>query len=409
MSFQQGLSGLNAASKNLDVIGNNVANANTVGFKQSQTQFADMFANSLSGSGGAGQAGIGIQVAGISQQFSQGSITVSGNSLDIAINGGGFYRLSDQGGITSYSRNGQFHSDKDGYIVNTNGLRLTGYLANTAGQINTAAPVDLRISKADLPPTSTSQVTTLVNLDARETALSPLAFNPTDPTTYHRSTSVPIYDSLGNPSTLSTYFLKTAANTWDVFASNDGTLLNGGASVGTLNFLSSGVLDPLSPSTFSLTAPITTGAVSPLTFNLDFAGTTQFGSTFGVNALSQDGYASGQLTGFSVGADGVIRGNYSSGKLLTLGQVVLANFANPQGLEVRGDNSWKESSASGTPIVGTPATGGLGVLQSGAVEDSNVELTAELVNMITAQRVYQANAQTIKTQDQLLQTMVNLK
>jgi flagellar hook protein FlgE len=293
--------------------------------------------------------------------------------------------------------------------VNTNGLRLTGYLANTAGQINTAAPVDLRISKADLPPTSTSQVTTLVNLDARETALSPLAFNPTDPTTYHRSTSVPIYDSLGNPSTLSTYFLKTAANTWDVFASNDGTLLNGGASVGTLNFLSSGVLDPLSPSTFSLTAPITTGAVSPLTFNLDFAGTTQFGSTFGVNALSQDGYASGQLTGFSVGADGVIRGNYSSGKLLTLGQVVLANFANPQGLEVRGDNSWKESSASGTPIVGTPATGGLGVLQSGAVEDSNVELTAELVNMITAQRVYQANAQTIKTQDQLLQTMVNLK
>lgn len=407
MSFQQGLSGLNAASKNLDVIGNNVANANTVGFKQSQTQFADMFANSLSGGGGS-DAGIGIKVAGISQQFSQGSVTASSNPLDIAINGSGFYRLSDQG-VTSYSRNGQFHSDKDGYIVNTNGLRLTGYLANTAGQINTVAPVDLRISKADLPPTSTSQVTTLVNLDARETALSPLAFNPTDPATYHRSTSVPIYDSLGNPSTLSTYFLKTAANTWDVFASNDGSLLNGGAAVGTLNFLPSGVLDPLSSSTFSLAAPITTGAVSPLTFNLDFAGTTQFGSTFGVNALSQDGYTSGQLTGFSVGADGIIRGNYSSGRLLTLGQVVLANFANPQGLEVRGDNSWKESSASGTAIVGTPATGGLGVLQSGAVEDSNVELTAELVNMITAQRVYQANAQTIKTQDQLLQTMVNLK
>jgi len=407
MSFQQGLSGLNAASKNLDVIGNNVANANTVGFKQSQTQFADMFANSLSGGDGS-QAGIGIKVAGISQQFSQGSVTASSNPLDIAINGAGFYRLSDQG-VISYSRNGQFHSDKDGYIVNTNGLRLTGYLANAAGQINTAAPVDLRISKADLPPTSTGQVTALVNLDARETALSPAAFNPIDPTTYHRSTSVPIYDSLGNPSTLSTYFLKTAANTWDVFASNDGTLLNGGASVGTLNFLPSGALDPLSPSTFSLTAPITTGAVSPLTFNLDFAGTTQFGSAFGVNALSQDGYASGQLTGFSVGDDGVIHGNYSSGKLLTLGQVALATFANAQGLEARGDNTWKESSASGTAIVGTPGTGGMGVLQSGAVEDSNVELTAELVNMITAQRVYQANAQTIKTQDQLLQTMVNLK
>jgi flagellar hook protein FlgE len=366
-----------------------------------------MFANSLSGSGGS-QAGIGIKVAGISQQFSQGSVTASSNPLDIAINGAGFYRLSDQG-VISYSRNGQFHSDKDGYIVSTNGLHLTGYLANAAGQINTAAPVDLRISKADLPPTSTGQVTALVNLDARETALSPAAFNPTDPTTYHRSTSVPIYDSLGNPSTLSTYFLKTAANTWDVFASNDGTLLNGGASVGTLNFLPSGALDPLSPSTFSLTAPITTGAVSPLTFNLDFAGTTQFGSAFGVNALSQDGYASGQLTGFSVGDDGVIHGNYSSGKLLTLGQVALATFANAQGLEARGDNTWKESSASGTAIVGTPGTGGMGVLQSGALEDSNVELTAELVNMITAQRVYQANAQTIKTQDQLLQTMVNLK
>jgi flagellar hook protein FlgE len=407
MSFQQGLSGLNAASKNLDVIGNNVANANTVGFKQSQTQFADMFANSLSGGSGS-QAGIGIKVAGISQQFSQGSVTASSNPLDIAINGSGFYRLSDQG-VVSYSRNGQFHSDKDGYIVSTNGLRLTGYLANAAGQINTAAPVDLQISKSDLPPTSTGQVTALVNLDARETALSPLAFNPTDPATYHRSTSVPIFDSLGNPSTLSTYFLKTAANTWDVFASNDGTPLNGGAAVGTLNFLPSGVLDPLSSSTFSLAAPITTGAVSPLTFNLDFAGTTQFGSTFGVNALSQDGYASGQLTGFSVGADGVIRGSYSSGKFLTLGQVALANFANPQGLEARGNNTWKESSASGTAIVGTPATGGMGVLQSSAVEDSNVELTSELVNMITAQRVYQANAQTIKTQDQLLQTMVNLK
>lgn len=407
MSFQQGLSGLNAASKNLDVIGNNVANANTVGFKQSQTQFADMFANSLSGGGGS-QAGIGIKVAGISQQFGQGSITASSNLLDIAINGNGFYRLSDQGTI-SYSRNGQFHADKNGYIVNGNAQRLTGYPANAAGQINTAAPVDLQISKSDLPPTSTSQVNALLNLDAREPALSPVAFNPTDPATYHRSTSVSIYDSLGNPSTLSTYFLKTAANTWDVFAANDGTVLNGGSAVGTLNFLPSGVLDPLSPSTFNVTAPVATGAVSPLAFTMDFAGTTQFGSSFGVNALAQDGYTSGQLTGFSVGADGIIRGSYSSGKFLTLGQVALANFANPQGLEARGNNAWKESSTSGTAIVGTPGTGGLGVLQPGAVEDSNVELTGELVNMITAQRVYQANAQTIKTQDQLLQTMVNLK
>jgi flagellar hook protein FlgE len=186
MSFQQGLSGLNAASKNLDVIGNNVANTNTVGFKQSQAQFADMFANSLSGGGGT-QAGIGVKLAGIAQQFSQGSITVSNNPFDIAISGAGFYRLSDQGTI-SYSRNGQFHPDKDGYIVNSSGLRLTGYMANSAGQINSGTPTDLRLSTADLPPATTTQVNALVNLDSRETPLSAAAFDLTDPATYHSST-----------------------------------------------------------------------------------------------------------------------------------------------------------------------------------------------------------------------------
>ncbi|SOD41557.1 flagellar hook protein FlgE [Nitrosovibrio sp. Nv4] len=407
MSFQQGLSGLNAASKNLDVIGNNVANTNTVGFKQSQAQFADVFANSLSG-GSSLQAGIGVKVADIAQQFNQGSITVSNNPLDIAINGSGFYRLSDQGAI-SYSRNGQFHPDKDGYIVNSSGLRLTGYTATAAGVINASAPTDLRISTADSPPAATTLVNGLVNLDSREAALISGAFDLTDPTTYHSSTSLSIHDSLGNPSTLSAYFLKTGTNSWDVFAANDGALLNGGTPVGTLDFLSNGALDPASPSTFTLTAPVTTGAVNPLVFDLDFTGTTQFGSNSGVNALNQDGYTSGRLTGFAVGADGIISGSYSSGKFLTLGQVALANFANPQGLELRGNNTWTESAASGAALVGTPDTGGLGVLQAGAVEDSNVELTSELVNMITAQRVYQANAQTIKTQDQLLQTIVNLK
>ena len=406
MSFQQGLSGLNAASKNLDTIGNNVANANTVGFKQSQAQFADVFANSLSG-GSNIQSGIGVKVATIAQQFNQGVITATSNPLDVAINGGGFFRLNDQGTV-SYSRNGQFHPDKDGFIVNSSGQRLTGYTANAAGVVSTAAPTDLQISTADLPPAATTLVSALVNLDSREPVLSSAAFNLADPTTYHGSTFLPIHDSLGNPSTLSAYFLKTGTNSWDVFAANDGGLLNGGASVGALNFLSNGALDPLSSSMFSVAAPVSTGA-NPLAFNLDFTGTTQFGSDFGINALEQDGYTSGRLTGFAVGADGIIRGSYSSGKFLTLGQVALANFANPQGLELRGNNTWKESAASGAALVGAPNTAGLGVLQSGAVEDSNVELTSELVNMITAQRIYQANAQTIKTQDQLLQTIVNLK
>jgi flagellar hook protein FlgE len=404
MSFQQGLSGLNAAARNLDVIGNNVANTNTVGFKQSHAQFADVYANSLSS---GGQPGLGVKVAAIAQQFSQGGITASNNSLDIAISGNGFYRLSDQG-VISYSRNGQFHPDKDGYIVNSSGLRLTGYTANAAGQINAGAPSDLRISTADLPPNATTLVNALVNLDSRETALSSSAFDPADSTTYHSFTPMPIHDSLGNSSTVSTYFVKTAANSWDVFASSEGTLLNGGAPVGALNFLSTGGLDPSSSAIFNVTKPVTTGA-NPVVFDMDFTGTTQSGSNFGVNALAEDGYASGRLTGFDVGADGMIRGSYSSGKSLNLGQVVLANFANPQGLQIQGDNQWTETPASGVPLVGAPKTGGLGSLQSGAVEDSNVELTSELVNMITAQRVYQANAQTIKTHDQLLQTLVNLR
>lgn len=407
MSFQQGLSGLNAASKNLDAIGNNVANANTVGFKQSQAQFADVFANSLSG-GSNIQTGIGVKVATIAQQFNQGVITATSNPLDVAINGNGFFRLSSQGGI-SYTRNGQFHPDKDGFIVNSSGMRLTGYSANTTGTINTSAPADLRISTADLPPAATTKVSGVVNLDSRELALSPATFDLADPTTYHSTTSVSIHDSLGNASTLSAYFLKTGTNSWDIFAANEGSLLNGGASVGALNFLSNGALDPSSSSIFSMTAPVSTGGTNPMAFNLDFTGTTQFGSDFGVNALAQDGYTSGRLTGFAVGADGAIRGSYSNGEFLTLGQVALANFANPQGLEMRGNNTWTESAASGAALVGVPNTGGLGVLQSGAVEDSNVELTSELVNMITAQRIYQANAQTIKTQDQLLQTIVNLK
>lgn len=406
MSFQQGLSGLNAASKNLDVIGNNVANANTVGFKQSQTKFSDVFASSLSGGGGT-QAGIGVKVAGIAQQFSQGTVTMSSNPLDIAINGGGFFRLSDNG-VVSYSRNGQFHTDKEGYIVNSTGQRLTGYTVNSAGVLNTSVPAELRISKADLSPAATTQVGGLVNLDSREAPLSPAAFDITDPKTFHNSTSLPIYDSLGNSSTLSTYFLKTTSNTWDVFAANDGTVLNGGVAIGTLNFLSNGLLDPLTPSSFNVAAAPGTGA-APLNFNLDFSGTTQFGSGFGVNALSQDGYTSGSLNGFAVGEDGVIRGNYSNGEFLSLGQVALATFANPQGLELGGNNTWRESGASGVALVGAPSTGALGTLQAGAIEESNVELTSELVNMITAQRVYQANAQTIKTQDQLLQTIVNLK
>lgn len=406
MSFQQGLSGLNAAAKNLDVIGNNVSNASTVGFKQSQAQFADVYANSLTGAGGSG-IGIGVKVAQIAQQFTQGNITATNNPLDMAINGGGFFRV-DNGGEIAYQRNGQFQLDKNGYIVNPSGAKLTGYTPNAAGVLSTGAPAALAINTADLTPQETTEVNTVLNLDSTETALA-TTFDMNDPETYHSSTAVSVYDSLGNQHMLQTYYVKTGSGTWDVYAANDGVQIAGSGPDGqvtTLTFNSSGVLT--GGGQFSVTAPVTTGA-SAMNVDFDYTGTTQFGAAFSVNTLNQDGYTSGRLAGFNIGADGTILGRYTNGQSAVLGQVVLANFANPNGLQQIGNNMWSETATSGTPLVGTPDSGGLGVLQSSAVEDSNVDLTAELVNMITAQRVYQANAQTIKSQDAVLQTLVNLR
>lgn len=403
MGFQQGLSGLNAAAKSLDVIGNNVANSGTVGFKQSQAQFADVYASSLTGAGGS-NVGIGVKLATVAQQFTQGNITATSNPLDIAINGGGFFRMDNNGEVT-YQRNGQFQLDRLGFIVNPSGATLTGYTANTSGVLSTGSPTPLSINTADLAPQTTSQANAVLNLDSRSTPLASASFNMADPTTFHSSTSLSVYDSLGNQHTLQTYYVKTAANTWDVFASLDGTQVGAGA-VGTMTFDSSGTLVAGSPVTIPPQV-LTTGA-NPLGFPIDFAGSTQFGTNFSVNTLNQDGYTSGRLSGFNIGADGMIQGRYTNGQSALLGQVVLANFANPNGLQPLGNNMWSETSTSGAALVGSPDSGSLGVLQSSAVEDSNVDLTAELVNLITAQRVYQANAQTIQAQDTILQTLVNL-
>ena len=412
MGFQAGLSGLNAAAKNIDVIGNNVANANTVGFKTSRAIFADVFATSLAGTG-AGDIGIGTKVAGVQQQFTQGNITVTNNSLDIAINGAGFLRLDDNGSV-AYSRNGQLHLDAFGYMVNSDNLKLTGYPVDINGKIVASAPTPLRISTSDIAPRATQDIDATLNLDSRSTAVA-VAFDPTDATTYTSSTSTAVYDSLGNPHALTLFFVKAAAaGDWNVHATVDsGPVANVdlGAGAGTpvtINFNSSGVLTTAMPLA-GIALTIAGGAVTPLVADLDFAGSTQFGSEFSVNALAQDGYTSGRLTGVGISDDGTILGRYSNGQADTLGQIVLTNFANPEGLRPMGNNLWQETTESGAAVVGAPQTGSLGSIQSGAVEDSNVDLTQELVNMITAQRIYQANAQTIKTQDQTLQTIVNLR
>jgi flagellar hook protein FlgE len=412
MGFQSGLSGLNSAQKNLDVIGNNVANASVVGFKGSQAQFADVFANALTG-GGASQIGIGSKLASVAQVFNQGNVSVTSNPLDVAINGRGFFRLDDNGAVT-YSRNGQFRFDPNGFIVNNEGLQLTGYGVDANGNILPAAPTPIQINFADVPPQTTTTFRLGMNLDSRETPPATALFNPGDPTSYNFSTSGTVFDSLGNSHTFTMYFVKTAtANQWQMYGQVDGTALANadiGAGAGnpvTLNFSNVGQLTTAMPLGAALT--VATGAVTPVAFTFDLSGSTQFGSIPGVNTLSQDGFSSGQLAGFNIGDDGIIVGRYTNGQSRNLGQIVLADFRNAQGLSPLGNNLWEETSDSGLPIVGMPGSGTLGAVQSAAVEDSNVDLTAELVNMITAQRVYQANAQTIKTQDALLQTLVNLR
>jgi flagellar hook protein FlgE len=516
MAFQQGLSGLNAAAKSLDVIGNNIANSSTVGFKESKAQFADIYAGSLVNGLTKNQAGIGVSVSTIAQEFTQGNIESSANTLDMAINGSGFFRTSVDGSI-SYSRNGQFQMDKNGYIVNAQLAQLTGYMADSNGKILAGAPVPIQIDPSDMKPQATTEVETQINLDSASTQPTTTPFDADDTTSYNKQIPIDVYDSLGNAHVMSSYYVKTGSNSWDVYTAIDGKEITAakaaaavqtdaasiaaraayqtavtavplvaadvtaaatnyaaaagnamftaavaaGASTeqqaaiqasyvgtaanainsgltpdqidaaiadtvsvpavasGSLVFNTSGTLDrtamlaltPAQSVPMSIALPVfpATGATPTMAINVDMTGTTQIRAATSEKSSTQDGYAGGQLTSFAADENGVIQGQYSNGRTRSLAQVVLANFRDPNGLQPLGDNAFAETSASGSPLVGTPNTGSLGQLRSSAVESSNVDLTAELVNMITAQRAYQANAQTIKTQDSVLQTLVNLR
>ena len=418
MGFQQGLSGLNGAAKNLDVIGNNIANATTVGFKSSTTQFADVYATSLYGSGGL-QVGIGSKVADVAQQFIQGNVSTTNNPLDLAVSGEGFF-LMNQGGATSYTRNGQFHLDKPdanglSNIVNNQGQQLMGYGVDANGNIVTASPSPLQVTFADIAPQETGDAFLVANVDSTQPNLVAGAFNPAIASTYTSATSVTVYDSLGNDHALTLYFVKTGSNAWNLHAYLDGATgvgLGGGAAgaASGLVFSATGALTtPAAGTPIAASVVVGTGATSPLTFDLDLTSSTQYGSPFGVNSVSQDGFASGRLAGLNVGEDGTIQGRYTNSQSKVLGQVTLAYFANAQGLQPVGNNLWVDSAESGQAVIGAPGSGVLGAIQSGAVEESNVDLTAELVNLIVAQRMYQANAQTVRAQDQILQTLVNLR
>ena len=404
MSFQQGLSGLAAMSKNLDIIGNNVANASTYGFKDSSAVFADVYAASLQGASGGNAVGIGTQVEAVDQNFSQGNISSQSDPLDLAINGGGFFRM-DTGGSISYTRNGQFQLDKSGFIVNATGDKLTGYPADSSGNIAAGSPVDIQLNLANITPTTTTSSKNQVNLNSGSTVPTN-AFNITDPTSFNYTTSMSVYDSLGNAHTFTSYYVKTGANAWSVKGAMDGTAI--AAPIGSLNFNNDGTLNAATSTIpMSVSVPLTNGA-NTLAFTIDYTNSTQFGAGNAVNIQTQNGYTSGQLTGFQVGSDGSVLGQYSNGQSKNLAQVALANFVAPTALAPLGNNKWAQSPGSGQPLVGSPGTASLGAIQSSALESSNVDLTSELVNLITAQRNYQANSQTIKAQDTVLQTLVNL-
>jgi flagellar hook protein FlgE len=415
MSFQQGISGLNATSRNLDVIGNNIANANTIGAKVSRLEFADMYSSAL---GGAKQPGVGVAVAAVAQNFSQGSITSTGNPLDMAISGNGFFQVKTMDSSVHYSRNGQFKLDRSGYIVNNQGNRLMGYAADSAGLVQPGQSRELVLSTANIEPKATSQITVSANLDSRGlvTEPTPPGIDFANAMTFNNATSINAVDGNGKDVVVTLYFQKTAAETWNVFATANGVPVGGDppAPVTQIVFPPEGTAPTGTSPDFTIDIPggqVVNGVgTMPITgVGLDLSTFTQFASPFGITRLEQDGYGAGALTGLTVETTGVIRANYSNGRSRSIGQIELATFANLNGLQPLGGNEWRRTVDSGDPVLGVPSSGNLGALQTSALEDSNVDLTGELVAMMIAQRVYQANAQTIKTQDQVLQSLVNLR
>ena len=420
MSFQQGLSGLNASSKNLEVIGNNIANANSFGSKSSRAEFGDVYAAALNG-GGTRAIGIGTNLMTVAQQFNQGSITTTENPMDLAINGPGFFQVGDGKNPNNFTRNGQFKVDKDGFIVNDAHQMLMGYPADALGVIQPGKAQALQLPTGGVSPQATASIAVEMNLDSRLRTSAPAsgpAIDFNDASTYNNATSLTVYDVKGEGVALTYYFQKSATDSWKVFATANGVTVGGTAAaptpITTLVFPANGSAptSPAAPVSFDVPATVNAAGADTLPITgvlLNLKKTTEFGAAFGVTDMKQDGYSAGQLTAISIESNGIVMARYSNGQSKPAGQIELANFRNPQGLQPIGNNAWSRSVASGDPVPGTPGDSSLGLLQAGALEESNVDLTGELVSMITAQRIYQANAQTIKTQDQVLQTLVNLR
>lgn len=405
MSFDIALSGLNAAQTDLDVIANNVANTSTNGFKKSRAEFADVYA--VTQNGVANNAtGKGVRVTAVSTQHSQGDINFTESNLDLAVSGRGFFRMSDQGAIV-YSRAGAFQIDRDGFMVNSAGQRLTGFQADASGNLSGGLG-DLQINSADSTPQATATLEVGANLDALETI--PVAFNINDPNSFNHSTSLTVYDSVGASHVATMFFRKDAVNTWETFTFVDGAeVSNPGGD--TLVFDNTGQINTINgapASTVNTTSFNPGSGAANMQITLDMTTLTQFGGGFGVNLLTQDGFPTGRLNSIDIDESGIMFARFSNGRTGILGQVALSNFPNVQGLQPEGDTSFSETFASGVAITAAPGSTNLGLIQSGALEQSNVDLTAELVDMITAQRNFQANAQVISAADDITQTIINI-
>lgn len=403
MSFRTAISGIRAATADLTAIGNNVANANTTGFKSSRVEFSDVFATSSTGTS-ATASGAGVNTARVAQQFTQGNITFTDNGLDLAISGTGFF-IVDDNGAQLYSRDGAFGIDRNGFVVNANAQKLKAFGADSTGAITgTLSP--LRISTANTSPKPTSLVNFGANLDSQETVPLVTPFDPNNNSTFNSTTATTVYDSLGGSHLLQFYFVKTGNGTWDLQSTIDGT------STGAAQPIAFNALGALStPATGTVTLPAFTpaGGGSALNIGINVVEMTQYGAPFGVNRVTQDGYTTGRLAGVDIDASGSVFARYTNGQASVQGQVALANFPNPQGLRSLGKNNWAESFEAGAVLVGAPGSSSLGAIQSGALEDSNIDLSAELVKLIVAQRNFQANTQVIKAEDQTNQAIINIR
>jgi flagellar hook protein FlgE len=405
MSFNIALTGLNAATQDLSVTSNNLANSQTVGFKSSRAEFGDIFASTQTGVASTA-IGNGVRVQEVAQQFSQGNTKITGNSLDIAVNGNGFFTVSNNGAL-SYTRDGQFQLNNTGQVVTAAGEKLQVYAPLPTGGFNTGGLTDLTLTTNESSPqaTTTAQITATLPANASQPATA--TFSPSDPTSYNNTTSLTVYDSLGSAHTESLYFTKTVnPNEWTVQTYIDG---NAVGTAQTLNYSNTGALTNPPNGQIALPAytPATGAAAMNITLNL--ANTQQIGDTFAVTAVQQNGFTVGTLTGINIDSTGVVQATFTNGRSVDLGQIAMANFANTQGLQQMGNASWSQTTASGSVVQGVAGNSGFGTIQSGALEESNVDTTSALVDMITAQRNFQANAQMIQTDNQISQTVINIR